>query len=264
MHFNADKFECLRFWAKPADAPAYQYVAPDNDEITVKPHLRDLGVEISSDFTFTVHISKTVTAASKLAGWALRTFRRRGTGLMKTIWKSIIQPKLDYCSQLWCPDDQLSINTIESVQHHFLARVAGLENLNHWERLKKLNLYSQERRRERYMMIFIWKLGEGLVKGYNLSFTYCERKGRMATPKQIIRSAPAAIRRAREASLAVKGCRLFNLLPNHIRSMKGISVDQFKGALDTFLSTVPDQPTIGGVGRAAETNSLLHQLAMKA
>ena len=86
----------------------------------------------------------------------------------------------------------------------------------------------------------------------------------MATPKHIIRSDPAAIRRAREASLAVKGCRLFNLLPISIRNMKGTSVEQFKGALDTFLSTVPDQPTIGGVGRAAETNSLLHQLAMKA
>ena len=91
-----------------------------------------------------MHITKTVTAASRLAGWALRTFRRRGVGLMKTIWKSIIQPRQDYCSQIWSPDDQHSLNSIEAVQHHFLARVSGLENMNHWERLKKMNLYSQE------------------------------------------------------------------------------------------------------------------------
>ena len=224
MHFNADKFECLRFWAKQGDAPEYNYHSPDNNVIQVKPHLRDLGVEISCDFSFKVHITKTVTAASRLVGWALRTFRRRGVGLMKTIWKSIIQPRLDYCSQLWSPDDQQSINFIEAVQHHFLARVSGLENMNHWERLKKMNLYSQERRRERYMAIFIWKISEGRVHGYDLTFTNCARKGRLATPKTILMSAPAPIRRAREASLAVKGCRLFNLLPASISNMKANSL----------------------------------------
>ena len=123
------------------------------------------------------------------------------------------------------------------------------------------NLYSQERRCERYMAI--WKISEGRVHGYDLTFTNCARKGRLATPKKILMSAPAHIRRAREASLAVKGCRLFNLLPASIRNMKSTSVDQFKLALDNFLCNVPDQPTMDGLGRAAETNSLLHQLAMK-
>ena len=39
MHFNADKFECLRFWANSGDAPDQYYLA----EIEVKAHLRDLG-----------------------------------------------------------------------------------------------------------------------------------------------------------------------------------------------------------------------------
>ena len=42
---------------------------------------------------------------------------------MTTMWKTIIQPRMDYCSQLWSPDDQLSSNSIEAVQHHFLAKV---------------------------------------------------------------------------------------------------------------------------------------------
>ena len=114
MHFNADKFECLRFWARPEDAPDFSYLAPDDVNIAVKSSLRDLGVEVSSDLTFKIHITKTVTAASRLVGWGLRTFRRRGFGLMKTLWKSLIQPKLDYCSQLWSPEDQDSINSIEA------------------------------------------------------------------------------------------------------------------------------------------------------
>ena len=113
------------------------------------------------------------------------------------------------------------------------------------------------------MLIFIWKIGEGKVQGYDLTFTDCARKGRLATPRKILMSAPAPIRKAREASLAVKGCRLFNLLPASIRNMKATSVDQFKLALDNFLCKIPDQPTLDGFGRAAETNSLLHQLALK-
>ena len=77
---------------------------------------------------------------------------------MVTLWKCMIQPKLDYCSQLWSPSDQESINSIESVQINFLSRVAGTAHLNHWERLNLLHLYSQERRRERYMVIFLCKI----------------------------------------------------------------------------------------------------------
>ena len=85
----------------------------------------------------------------------------------------------------------------------------------------------------------------------------------MATAKSVVNSALALVKRAREASLGCKGSRLFNILPSEIRNMTACSVDKFKAALDAFLVTVPDQPTIEATGRAAETNSLIHQLAMK-
>ena len=39
-----------------------------------------------------------------------------------------------------------------------------------WHRLKALNPYSQERRRERCLIIFVWKLAMGLVLGYRKKF----------------------------------------------------------------------------------------------
>ena len=240
-------------------------MAPNAVPIQVKPHLRDLGVETSSDLTFNVHISKMVTAASRIAGWALRTFRRRGVGTMVTLWKSIIQPRLDYCSQLWTPVDQESIKSIESVQKNFLSRITGTENMNHCKRLKYLYLYSQERRRERYVIIFLWKIAEGLVKGYEIGFSELDngRRCRTALPKPYIRTAPAAVRRARESSLSVKGCKLFNLMPPEIRSMSGCTVDMFKKAVDDYLAEIPDEPTAAGLTRAAATNSIIDQLAMR-
>ena len=138
---------------------------------------------------------------------------------MKPLWQTLIQPKMDYCSQLWCPGDQESILKLESVQRHFTSKVKGLENMSYWERLKALNLFSQERRRERYMIIFLWKISQNLVKGYSVPFTTSERRGRTIVPHQVVAKAPAAVRRARESSLSVKGARIFNLLPVTIRNI---------------------------------------------
>ena len=84
---------------------------------------------------------------------------------MLTILRSLVQPRLDYCSQLWSPRDQYSINLLESVQHNFISQIRGraLHGLNYWEKLSELRVYSQERRRERYQICFLWKLSQGLI-----------------------------------------------------------------------------------------------------
>ena len=263
MTFNSDKFECLRYWAEPDKAPPFQYLAPDNQPIEVKSDLRDLGVRISSNLSFSIHIQNTVMAATKLVGWGLRTFQGRTRGIMLTLLKSLVQPKLDYCSQLWSPADQLSINKIESVQRHLVGRIKDnkLDGLNYWEKLVELKLYSQERRRERYQLIFIWKISQGMVLGYDLSFTSGSgRRGRDVIPKPVVRAAPTVVKNARERTLGVRGAQLFNLLPEKLRSMNSDHIDVFKNHLDVFLASIPDQPTTTGLGRSAESNSLLHQL----
>ena len=179
-----------------------------------------------------------------------------------SIWKYLIQPKLDYCSQLWSPSDQASIAMLESVQRNFTSMITGMQGKDYMDRLASLNMYSQERRRERYQIIFIWKISQGLVQGYNLQFVNSDRRGRLGLPHAVHRHAPAAVRRAREASLGVKGVKIFNLLPVWIRNIDGVTVDNFKAELDQFLCGIPDEPTLPGRLRAATTNSLLDQLQM--
>ena len=146
--------------------------------IEVKSDLRDLGVQLSNNLSFTVHIENTVAAGSKLVGWGLRTFWGRGRYVMLTLLKSLVQPKLDYCSQLWSPADQAAINKIESVQRHFVDRIKDrrLDGLSYWEKIKELRLYSQERRRERYQVIFLWKISQGMVSGYHVDFVHSDRR----------------------------------------------------------------------------------------
>ena len=261
MTFNSEKFECVRYWPG-SSVPDFQYLAPDFKPIEEKKHLRDLGVEISSDLKFNEHIENVVTSASRLTGWAMRTFRRRSKATMMTIWKCLIQPKIDYCSQLWSPSDQASIARLESLLRDFTRMISGMEDIDYVVRLSYLHLYSQEWCREQYQIIFLWKISQGLVQGYHMEFLSSERRGMLVVPNAVQRGAPAAVKRAREATLGCKGAKIFNLLPAWIRNINCVTVEKFKSELDLFLGGVPDQPTVPGRHRAATANSLLDQLQM--
>ena len=112
-------------------------------------------------------------------------------------------------------------------------------------------------------MIFIWKVSQGLVSGYNLQFTSrSSRTGRKVIPAQVLLLASPAVRNARAASLAVKGAQLFNFLPIQLRNSEHGDILMFKNHLDIFLADIPDEPTVAGLVRRAQTNSLLHQIPM--
>ena len=65
----------------------------------------------------------------------------------------------------------------------------------------------------------------------------------------------------KENSFAIRGPRLFNILPKKIRNLTKVTIDTFKLALDNWLSKIPDQPGVSGYTqlRSADNNSLLFQ-----
>jgi hypothetical protein len=128
--FNSKKFECVRYWPG-TEPPEQPYLPPDGNAIQVKSHLRYLGEELSDDCSFNLHIENVVTSVSKLIGWVLRTFRSRTKLVMLTCWSSsLLQSRLDYCSQLWSPSEQASITKLEAVARHFTCHIEGMEGKN--------------------------------------------------------------------------------------------------------------------------------------
>ena len=73
---------------------------------------------------------------------------------------------------------------------------------------------------------------------------------------------PCQVLKAREASLSVRGCQLFNIIPRGLRDLNHGTVEKFKSGLDAWLSTIPDEPSIPDRQRAALTNSLLDQTVL--
>ena len=97
---------------------------------------------------------------SSIAGWILRTFTSRDKTSMLTLFKSIVLSRLDFGCQLWSPHQAKHINSIEKVQRSFTKHISGMYSLSYSERLTSLNFYSVQRRRERYLIIYVWKMLE--------------------------------------------------------------------------------------------------------
>ena len=134
---------------------------------------------MSSNCTFDFHVANVYKRCSNLTGWILRTFNTRETISMMTLFKSLVLSQLDYVSQLWSPHLYKLIYLIEKVQRSFTKHITGIKNKPYDERLKLLNLYSVQRRRDRYKIIYLWKIIEELVPSLStpITCTYSERGG---------------------------------------------------------------------------------------
>ena len=120
-----------------------------------------------------------------------------------------------------------NIRKLEYVQQSFTSRLDGLHDLNYWDRLSRLSLYSLERRRERYLVIYVWKVLMRLVpmfmnrQGDEIKLRESARRGQYCSITAVNNRAPAAVRSSLERLLPVQGARLFNSLPKHIREFRG-------------------------------------------
>ncbi|XP_076058789.1 uncharacterized protein LOC143035751 [Oratosquilla oratoria] len=178
MALNGEKFELLRY-GHHLDLKISTHYYCGQQEIIAKDVVKDLGVSMSSDASFSHHISQATSKARRLAGWILRTFQTRSPRCMLTLWKSLVLPHLEYCCQLWSPQKVSEIMEIEGPQRTFTNKIHGLQELNYWERLKELQLFSLQRRRERYIIIYVWKVLEKKVPNTGIQVSVHQRRGRL-------------------------------------------------------------------------------------
>ena len=253
--FNPDKFECLRYGRNDAIKHSSAYKSNLGTEILAKQTVKDLGVNMSSSAEFSDHIAKVTMSASMKAGWVLRTFQTRSAAPMLTLWKSMVLPHLDYCCQLWNPWKVGDIQKVENVQVSFVKRISGMSHLNYWEQLSALKLYSLQRRRERYIAIYVWKVIENLVPNFGITVSMRARTGRKCKVPSVKVSAPARIQNIRFNSLSINGPRIFNSLPQNIRDISECSPEAFKRALDRYLRSVPDEPRVKNMTPYCSRNS---------
>ena len=171
MKFNESKFEQMT-WGKIEGIEVEAYKTASGKEIGIKEKVKDLGVITSADLKFREHINDVVTSCKIKQGNILRNFSTRKREPMMKLFKSHMRSKAEYCCIVWSPSNKNDISRIERIQKGYTKRIEGMEGKNYQQRLKCLNLYSMERRRERYMIINAWQQIEDEEKnimGFELS-----------------------------------------------------------------------------------------------
>ena len=114
MKFNGTKFQLLRFGNNSELKDDTIYFTENMSEIIDQYEtVKDLGVIMNDQATFKDHIEKALGKARQKMGWILRTFRSRNKWFMRHLFKSLVLPHIDYCSQVWMPVVGVNIHNIE-------------------------------------------------------------------------------------------------------------------------------------------------------
>merc|ERR1712082_440688 len=222
MCLNGAKFEHHRI-GNNLDIEKHSYMDPNGEVINEKEYIKDLGVYISSDLTWTRQINEVVSKTTSMAGWALRTFPTRMEQPMITVWNSLVRPCLDYCSPVWSPrpSNLQEIDLLEQPHRSFTRQIEGMEGLDYAQRLRKLHMYSVQRRNERFKIIYMYKIKENLVPNisnkYRLTFRINSRRGCICDIPVFPLGSRA--RKARDNSFAWTAYNLWNSLPKCIRNI---------------------------------------------
>ena len=194
-----------------------------------------------------------VDGARKMSSWVLSVFSDRSKETMVKLYTSMVRNKLEYCSPLWNPTKVADIVNIEGVQRTFTNKITEVQHLSYHERLRELKLMSLQRRRERYIILVMWKiLHKQTPNDLDVKFNHNERRGICAKIPVLHKSARPKFQTMYNASSAVMGPKLWNTVPKSINTKQ--TFQSFKSALTAYLLRIPDHPPIIGL---SSLNSLL-------
>jgi len=217
MALHKDKFEymCHRHNRRsalvelPFVSELYQYSVSKDKSLAPVGQLRDLGVLVSNDLSWQPHIKTIANKARQKAAWVFSVFQTRSTVIMLTLYKSMVRSLLEYCCPLWHPSKICDIQELESVQKAFTARITGMRDLHYWDRLQRLSLMSLQRRRERFILLHMWKiLHHHTSNDINVQFVSRPRFGNLAVIPSACRHSSAANQSLYDNSFAVIGPKL--------------------------------------------------------
>ena len=125
---------------------------------------------------------------------------------MLILFKVMVIPVFGYCCQLWSPGTVGLARKLEAVQRSFTHKISRMCDLSYWERLLALNLYSLERRRDRYFIVYVWKVLNQYVPNINdnnggITVISNVRLGKLFVIPPVNNNAPICVQTIKERSM---------------------------------------------------------------
>ena len=247
MEFNSSKFEVLKVGDNKDLKQNISYKTPEGQPIPDTVLAKDLGVYFNTKGDFADHIQLKTSKAKQMSGYILRTFLTRNYQPMMILFKSLVLPLIEYSCIVWNPHKQQEISQLESVQRNYTSKLEEMNDLNYYQRLKKLQIYSAERRRDRYMLLYIFKIIHRRVPNPGLSYKWTLRRGKVLLTPPVPSSKASRAATLLHHSFTRRAPRLFNAIPQSLRNLPdNTPINIIKNKIDVFLKEITDEPRIPG------------------
>jgi hypothetical protein len=268
MELNNDKFEFIShrlvtrnvnnfFLSELPFHDSFDTYTTSNSSICQSSPVRDLGILVDNKLQWRDHYQQISKKAKQISAWIFNTFFTRDSQCLLVLFNTLVRPKLEYCCQVWCPHFTKDINCLEQVQRSFTHRIYGMKEINYWQRLKELNIRSLQRRRERAILIHVWKIKNYVYpNSIDLIFKKHERSNSIKAVLKPLPKIKGKLLTIYEESFIIRAAKLWNILPPSLTQI--VTLNSFILQLDKFLDTVPDEPPLPGYP-IKNHNSLLEQ-----
>ncbi|EFA11850.1 hypothetical protein TcasGA2_TC005090 [Tribolium castaneum] len=228
MPLNFDKSVVLHIGRKN---PRYLYQLHGSTLVKVKSHV-DLGLEISSDLSWTRHINRVVKKANTATFIFRKAFQGTQAAAVIKLCKAFIRPMLEFGNAVWHPTLVRDSNLLESIQSRITRIPFGRIRPCYPERLKVLHLTTLEDRRVRGDLITTFKaLTDADPSIRNLFVLHGQDRTR---GHQLKLRGESFKTTARQYFLPLRVFHKWNSLPDKL--LDCTSVLQFKINLDKYLN----------------------------
>ena len=187
----------------------------DGINIPAPDYVKDLGIYVSTDLKFNVHIDKYVSRAHRMCGLIFKSFMCRDADFLVKMFKMFVRPLLEYCSTVWSPSGIQNIKKLETVQRRYTKRFPGMSEMPYSQRLTSLGLVKLEIRRMRLDLAMVYNIVhvQNCLKFDDFfCFSRNQRGTRSLSRNSLLLEVPKKGIDARSHAFAVRATKFWNFL----------------------------------------------------
>src|SRR6266536_1931380 len=229
MLFNLEKCKVIHMETGNVNTEYFM----DGVKIQAVEDEKDLGVIINKDLKVSKQCIKAAKMGNKILGMINRSFEDKSKSTILRLYKSLVRPHLDYCSQAWNPYLIKDIKMLERVQRRATKMIKECKGMSYEDRLKKTGLTTLETRRIRADLIEVYKIVNSIDKIDRELFQWKVGKTRGNSLKMFKKRFRINIGKYGFSNRVIDN---WNKLNNDIVTAKSLNL--FKGKLDSHLRIV--------------------------
>ena len=192
---------------------------------------KDLGVHVTEDLKFSLHVAKCVRKAESVLAAINRTIVSRDSKVYLKLYKQLVRPCLEYATPVWNPHYVRDVQLLENVQRRATRRIGNLNDLSYADRLTSLGLLSLEKRRKIADLVEVYKI---VHQKTALKFDHFFDLSNSKTRGHSLKFSKKFFRLdCRKFFFSQRVIDVWNNLPGHVTSCSSVSL--FKRSIIDFI-----------------------------